>query len=194
MLSERTIQQLTNLIFIKDGICDVDAIIVPGASCIELIEKVHEVIQISSPEVVVLSGKYGLKNNRVLVERLPAEYQNDYSSEAEMMYEILVKWGNNPDILIQENHSTNTRENFENSLKILSNTNKKIQTVGICCQSFHAMRCSMTASELVPEYIYKVFPANTQNISKTNWFESSYGINRVMGEIRRIGEYFPLQK
>ncbi|WP_314063436.1 hypothetical protein [uncultured Vagococcus sp.] len=35
-----------------------------------------------------------------------------------------------------------------------------------------------------------IVPTDTQTISQDNWYQSQYGIERVLGELKRCGTYF----
>lgn len=183
---------ISNFIFVKDKITQVDVLMVPGAPWIELISHVAELYKLNITKQIVVCGKYGIKKGRVNIERLPKEYQGDYKTESEMIKTILIENFNIPsNVIIEEDKSTNTYENALFGLRKIDLKNNK--RIGICCQSFHARRVQMTFSSLAPDNNFFIFPVDTQCITKENWYKKEYGLKRVLGELERCGKYFPIQ-
>lgn len=189
---------ITDFIFIADELCEVDALIVLGTSWIELIEGAKRIYDELMPQHVVLSGRYGVKSGRVMIEHLPEQYREEYETEADMMLAILSGWGVPRERMMLERDSQNTRENIEMSLKTLERQGRAFAgggaTIGICCQSFHARRVKETAGAVADDMGYDnmellVFPIDTQGISRDSWNESEHGRAKVLGEIARLGEY-----
>lgn len=180
-----------NFIFISDEIAPVDALIILGAPWIELIKKASSLYHQGITPKIIACGKYSLKSGKVNIDRLPEQYRKAYRTEAEMIKDILTEhYGVPAQAVIEEDESTNTLENAANGIKILQESGNA-QTIGICCQAFHARRAQMTFESVAPEYDYRIYPADTQGITKDNWSQSEYGISRVMGELERCGRYFP---
>ena len=48
----------------------------------------------------------------------------------------------------------------------------------------------MTYSHLFPDTEFYVVPSNTQNITADNWHKTERGIQVVLGELKKCGEYF----
>ena len=92
-------------------------------------------------------------------------------------------------ILIEEK-SRNTRENAIFSRQKLVENNILIKNAIICCQSFHARRVKTTFSLVFPEVNFYICPVDTQNISATSWYDNTYSIETVMGELEKCGKYF----
>lgn len=48
----------------------------------------------------------------------------------------------------------------------------------------------MTYSIVFLDVDFYVCPVDTQGITKTTWFESEYGIKRVLNGVEKCGKYF----
>lgn len=86
--------------------------------------------------------------------------------------------------------STNTYENAFFSRDITDSQGLTIKTAMICCQAFHARRVLMTYSWAYPETHFIIVPVVTQGIDRDTWYQSQYGVKRVMGELKKCGTYF----
>jgi hypothetical protein len=66
-----------------------------------------------------------------------------------------------------------------------------IGTVAICCKPLHSRRALLTAQTHLPagRSISVHCPNDPLDIQADTWWHSQVGQTRVMGELRRIGEY-----
>lgn len=84
-------------------------------------------------------------------------------SEAQCMYNELVKLGISPARIIKEDQATSTLENFRFSLELLEKKlGKRPETVGVLSSEFHLLRASMIAEDFDVHAI--AIPATTSNI------------------------------
>lgn len=188
---QRFWDDISNFIFVGDDIQPVDCLMIPGAPWIELIEHAATLYHQGVADKICACGKYGIQSGRVNVERLPKLYQGEYKTESELIKTILVEHFHVPfSDIIEETESTNTYENAIYGMRTISEYDWN--TIGICCQAFHARRVQMTFESIAPSYRFLIFPTVTQNIGKNNWQESDYGIQRVFGELERCGKYFSM--
>jgi len=66
----------------------------------------------------------------------------------------------------------------------------EVKTAILCPQAFHARRAFMTYSHLFPDTEFYVVPTDTQGITASNWHKTERGIQVVLGELKKCGEYF----
>lgn len=189
----------------------VDFLLVLGAPHIELMERAAGAFLEGRARRMIACGKHGASSGRVMAEKLPQRYQHPYDTEAEMMASILQEMGVPQGAIEEERESTNISENIRFGLRIVRAAWEEEKgkassydvheghdelSIGICCQAFCARRVLMTFSSIAEEELDGfeasciLFPANTQNITKGNWFLSPYGRARVLGELQRCGKYF----
>ena len=119
----------------------------------------------NTPAVVLGCSVRGTRPSRVLQERIDAAFaylqehpdavcilsggkgQGEDISEAACMYRELVKAGIAPERLYQEDRSVNTKENLENSRKILNNLGLS-ESVTVISSEFHLYRGRSWAEKL----------------------------------------------
>ena len=92
--------------------------------------------------------------------------------------------------MIKEERATNTYENAIFSKELIKEMGIEVKTAILCPQAFHARRAFMTYSHLFPNTEFYVVPSNTQNITADNWHKTERGIQVVLGELKKCGEYF----
>lgn len=182
------IKDITDFIFISSEPKNADLIFIPGTSYPEPTEKAAELMLKGISPYVLPAGRYSVKKGYFDKPKLRAEiYNGSYETEWEFMQDILTKAGVSSDKILREDQSENTFENAFNSKRIVEESKLNLKKAIICCQAFHARRCFMYYKWAFPEVEFLVCPVETQGISKDNWFKTSYGIERVMGELARCG-------
>ena len=60
----------------------------------------------------------------------------------------------------------------------------------LVCKAFHARRSLMFYQAAFPETDFLVIPCAVHGITKRNWFQTEYGVQRVLGELGRCGSQF----
>lgn len=100
------------------------------------------------------------------------------------------------DVIIPEDKSGSTAENARFSELVLSERGIHPKTAILCCKNFHARRCLMFYQFAFPKTRFIINPVpyyeNGQDITRGNWYKFEIGLNRVLGELHRLGnQFFP---
>ncbi len=173
----------------RDKISDI--IFVPGDSHPHSSERAATLWKAGLAPTILISGNYGLKNGAFVGIQAKADvYNGDYKSEVELMTDVLVKNGVSPEAVLTETNARHTKENALFSKNVCDKNGIFPKKAIICCKSFHARRCFMSYALAFPDTKFFVSSVNVYDITKENWFTFEYGIHRVMGEVKRCGEYY----
>ncbi len=130
-----------------------DVIFVFGAGLIE--NRLSLSLKVRLNKAVELSQKF--PNALIIVSG--GQGKNEWLSEAEAMYNELVRQGVSSSRIIQEDKSTTTQENLVYSMKLIDLRNKKIALVS---NQFHVYRCERMTRKLglngwgVPAYMHNI--------------------------------------
>ena len=117
-------------------------------------------------------------------------YNGKYKTDCEFFTDVLIKNGVPDTAIIEENNSGHTRDNAFLSRKVADEHGLDIKSAIIVCKSFHARRCLMFYQLAFPKTNILVCPVTCYGITRNNWFQSEYGIKRVLGELARCGNQF----
>lgn len=187
----RIIEDITNFIFIEDKLEKADIIFIPGGSYAEIAEKAAKVWREGYSELILPSGKYSVNRGYFPGPLSKADkYNFNYDTEWDFLKAVLLQNGVAEESIMKEDKAQNTYENAIYSKEVTDRYNLNIKRAIICCKSFHARRCLMYYQWLYPKTEFIVCPADTQGISKNDWFKSQNGIEKVMGELMRCGGQF----
>jgi uncharacterized SAM-binding protein YcdF (DUF218 family) len=187
----RTIEDITNFIFLEDLPVQADIIFIPGGSYAEIAEKAAMLWCKGYSKTILPSGKYSVKRGYFPGPLSKADkYNKKYNTEWEFLKEVLVQNGVDETDILKEDNAENTYENAINSKKIIDKYNFNIKKAIICCKSFHARRCLMYYQLYFPQTEFIVCPSEIQGVNKENWFKCDDGIEKVMGELMRCGSQF----
>lgn len=194
-MNMRIIDDITNFIFIDDTLEKTDVIMIPGGSYPELPEQAAELWKRGYAPVVNPSGGVSVKTGKFNGVKAKREiYCKDYLTECEFYTDVLTKNGVELSSIIGEDQSGHTADNARFSKKVLEEKNIFPKSAIICCKNFHARRCLMFYQFSFPntKFIIKPVPfsENGQDISRENWYKTETGINRVLGELHRLGNQF----
>ena len=185
------IEDITKFIFIKDEPEKADIIFIPGSSNWVLAETAARLYKEGKAGKIMPSGMYFYQFGRFMNERVTDErYKGVYRTEAEFLASVLIKNGVPDEDVIKEERATNTYENAIFSKELIKEMGIEVKTAILCPQAFHARRAFMTYSHLFPNTEFYVVPSNTQNITADNWHKTERGIQVVLGELKKCGEYF----
>ena len=185
------IDDITRYIFIEDEPQKSDIIFIPGSSNWVLAETAASLYKEGRTNKIMPSGRYFYKIGRFLNERVTDErYKGNFRTEAEFLSSVLVKNGVADKNIIIEEKATNTYENAIFSKDLLKENNLTVKKAIICPQAFHARRAFMTYSHLFPDTEFYVVPTDTQGITADSWYKTERGIQVVLGELKKCGEYF----
>ena len=168
---------VSDFIFVSDELTKADVIIIPGSSRTELAQRAAELLEQGYAEYVIVSGA----DNKKLKE-----------SEAEFLYDQLVKMGIDPARIIKENRATNT---YENAFLCLSKCKElKIDTdkMIIVCKNYHSRRVKLTFESVFKGSKIMIAPVcDSTGITSFNWYTSEQKRRIVFGEVEKIGRYMP---
>ena len=173
-------KELTDFIFIGSAPCKADAIFVVGGSLPEAATLAAELYRKSYARTVLIGGKYSVKRDRFPVD--------GYDTEYDFYKEILLKNGVAASDICGENESSYTKQNAEFAKRVVDKNGLIIKTAMIVCKSFHAKRCLLLYQMYFPDVNFTVVTFDGFGISKDNWYQTEYGKERVMGEMKRIEE------
>jgi len=174
-----TIEAITDLLFIESPLEKVDLFFVFGHDWIDTMREVKELYDKGLTSKILISG-HSVDKNRS-------------ESEASRFMRKGTELGIPKEVLLIEEKATNTRENFEFSIPIIQQNIgfSKIRKILFVCKTFHTRRVLMAARNFFPEHIeYYFYPVEDERrIRRDNWWKDSVARERVLAEVRRVGEY-----
>ena len=187
------INDISNFIFVENEPERADIIFIPGGSFPEPSEKAAKLWLEKFAPLILPSGKYNLKVGSFTGAKTKKEiYGGNFETEWDFMKYVLMKSGVDESAILEEK-SGGERGTYDNaffSRIVTDSLGLKIKKAIICCKSFHARRCLMTYAWLYPETTFFVCPSDNREICKDNWFNDKDGIERVMSELQKCGQYF----
>ena len=174
------IKSITEYIFIGKPPRKADAIFVVGGSLSEAAELAADLYNKEYADKIVIGGKYSVKRDCFPIP--------DYETEYDFYKDILLKNAVNESDVYGENRSGYTKQNAEFAKRVVNENNLLINKALIVCKSFHAKRCLLLYQMYFPNVDFTVVTFDGFDISKDNWYQTEYGRERVMGEIKKIEE------
>jgi len=187
------IKDISNFIFVDDEPKNVDIIFIPGGSFPEPSERAAELWLSGFAPYILPSGKYNLTVGSFTGAKTKKEiYNGDFDTEWDFMKYVLIKSGVDEKAILEEKNASErgTVDNAFNSRAVTDSLGLTIKTAIICCKSFHARRCQMSYSWAYPGVEILVCPSDNRDIRKDNWHNDNTGIERVMSELQKCGQYF----
>jgi len=193
----RIIDDISKFIFVEDNLEKADVIMIPGGSYPELPEKAAELWRNEYAPIIVPAGGVSVKLGKFAGVKSKKEiYDKDYKSECDFYTDVLKLNGVKTDCIIGDNESGSTADNARYSKKVLDARKIYPKKAIICCKAFHARRCLMFYQFSFPHtefIIVPIFNLPGYNISQDNWYKTDIGLNRVLGELSRLGLQFTLE-
>jgi uncharacterized SAM-binding protein YcdF (DUF218 family) len=172
----KNIKAITKLIFLSEKPFKADLIISPGTFRKGVVEKTLEIYKKGYAPKIITTG--GVTRDRGITE---GEYQRDFLIENGVP---------NEDILL-EKKSLHTRDNALFAKEILDKEGIKYEKILLISKTYHARRIFMTFKQVFPKSEIRVISTvDDRNITKDNWYKDHKKKEMVMGEVRKIGEYF----
>jgi len=187
------IQDITNFIFVENNPQKADIIFIPGGSWPEPAEKAASLWVDEFAPLILPSGKYSPKRGFFPGAQTKNElYDGKFETEWDFFKAVLVKNGVNENAILLENCACErgTYDNAFMSKNVTDSLGLTINKAIICCKSFHARRSLMFYSWAYPNTEFYVCPVDLENTYKENWFLNPIGIERVMSELQKCGQYF----
>lgn len=184
----KVLNDITSFIFVEDKPEKADIIFIPGGSWPEPGEKAAELWKAGYAPYVLPSGKYSINRGFFPGPQIKEDkYNKIYKTEWEFMKDVLVTNGVDESAVLREEDAEFTVEVAFNSRKVTDEMGLHIKKAIICCKEFHARRALMLYTWAFPDTEFYICPAETQGISKDNWFNKPEGIERVMREVKNCG-------
>ncbi len=194
----RIIEDITNFIFVEDILEKSDVIMIPGGSYPELPEQAARLWENGYAPIIVPSGGVSVKTGKFNGVKSKCEiYHKDYLTEYDFYTDVLTINNVAKEKIIGENRSGSTAENARYTRQVLDDKGISPKTAIICCKNFHARRCLMFYQFAFPNtkfYISSVpYYEKGHDINRDNWYKTDSGLNRVLGELARLGSQFNLE-
>lgn len=186
----RIIDDITDFIFAEDAPKKADLIIAVGGSYPQMPEKAAELYRKGLAPFVLTTGRFthNLGHFRGVSDKLEI-YNKPYVTECDFYHDVLVNNGVPESAIIREDKAEYTRANAELSRKMVDEKGLKADTVLVVCKSFHARRCQMFFQSTFDKSEILMIPVDIgTGEGKDDWFKTDKGIERILGEIKRIGE------
>lgn len=194
LMNMRIVKDISDFIFVEDEPRKADAILIPGGSYPQLPEMAAKLWKKGYGEYVVPSGAYAFREGKfVRVKSKEDIYNGNYETECEFYCDVLKRNGVPTEAVIPEDQSQFTAQNAWFTKDRLEERGISLKTAIICCKAFHARRCLMYYQFTFPETEFIVVPVKDTHeglITRENWYRSRIGIDKVLGELNRIGTQF----
>lgn len=174
------IEAVNAFIFFADKPAPCDAIFIPGSALCEHVLMAAELYRQGYAPVIIPSGKYAIGSSGFAGD--PA-----FSTEWEWMRHLLLSHGVPEEAILREDQATYTWENAVNSRRATDQAGLKIRKAMLCCMSYHARRALLYYQAAYPETEWIVCPAQHTGFTSEDWFLSSEGRDKILGEVRRLG-------
>lgn len=193
-MNMRIVKEISEFIFIEDQPQKADAILIPGGAYPELPEMAAKLWKEGYADFCVPSGAYAVTEGKFAGVKSKQEiYAGNYETECAFYCDVLKRGGVPENKIIEEDQSQFTAQNAWFTKALLEKRGISLQKAIICCKAFHARRCLMYYQFTFPETEFIIVPVkNTHRgqIRKENWYRSEVGVEKVLGELSRIGSQF----
>lgn len=172
------IKKITDYIFVETEPSKADAIFVVGGSLPDAARLAADLYHRGFADTVIIGGKYSVKRNSF---PLP-----EYETEYDFYKDILLKSDVREEGIYGERESGYTKQNAEFAKRVVDENGLMIRKALIVCKSFHAKRCQLLYQMYFPDVDFTVVTFDGFGISRENWYQTEYGRERVIGELKRI--------
>ena len=187
------LRDITEFIFLEDLPEKADLIIVPGNTWPQPARRAAALYHEGMAPYIVVSGRYSKGQQTFAGAACEGDrYKGAYMTEADFLTDVLIREGVPETAVLQERKAEFTLENARYIRKLLEEKKITLKKAMICCQAFHARRCTLYFESVIQDtdVEFLMCPAVTQGISRCSWMESQKGLDTVLGELRRCGEQF----
>ncbi|MBD5459406.1 MAG: YdcF family protein [Lachnospiraceae bacterium] len=186
----RIVRDITNFIFLEDELERADVIFIPGGSYPQLPERAAALWREGYAPWVVPSGRYSVKRGKFGGVKSGAEkYPKEYMTECGFYTDVLLSNGVDADGIIPEEEAQYTAQNARFSKSLLDARGIRPQKAILCCKGYHSRRCLMYYQFSFPDTEFIIAPVYV-NVTKENWFRTDKGVEKVLGELTRLGTQF----
>lgn len=185
----RNIKAITDFIFAEDMPQKSDVIMVVGGSYPDAAELAADLWKKGFAPKIMVGGGVSIKTGKFPGSRSKQEiYNKDYADEREFYTDVLLKNGVPENVIFGENKSSFTKENAFYAKSLADEQGFAIKKAILICKAFHARRCLLFYQTEFPNVEFYVNPFSGFGINKDNWYKSEYGMQRVLGELKRCGD------
>ena len=185
------IQDISDFIFVSDTPEPADIILVAGGSYPEPAETAAQLYHQDYAPLILISGGVSITTGKFPGPKSKAKiYNGDYQTEYDFFMDVLQKNDVPESAIIGEKGSSFTGENAIYARQVVDEHQISVRKALLVCKAFHARRCLMAYQAAFPAVDILVIPVTGYDITKENWYQSELAINRVLGELRRIGDQF----
>lgn len=189
-MNMRIVRDITNFIFLEDEPERADVIFIPGGSYPQLPERAAALWREGYAPWVVPSGRYSIKLGRFGGVKYGAEkYPKEYRTECDFYTDVLRSNGVDAGCIISENEAQYTAQNAGFSKRLLDERGIRPQKAILCCKGYHSRRCLMYYQFSFPDTEFIIAPVYV-NVTRENWFRTDKGVEKVLGELTRLGTQF----
>lgn len=186
----RIVQDITDFIFLEDRPEKADVIFIPGGSYPQLPEKAAALWRAGYAPWVVPSGRFSIKCGGFAGAKSQAEkYNKEYATECAFYTDVLQAGGVDAAQIIPEDQARYTAENARFSKRLLEARGIRPQKAILCCKGYHSRRCLMYYQFSFPDTEFFVVPVY-MGVTRENWFRTDIGLEKVLGELTRLGTQF----
>ena len=187
---ERMLRDITDFIFVEDPPQESDIIFTPGAMTPEHAERAAELYRQHYAPYVLPSGRFSitLGHPAPLSERGRALYPGEYRTEWDFLRTVLILNGVPEQSVLREDQATYTWENARFSRQVTDKMGLNVKKALLCVKPYHARRALAYYQTAFPEAEIRVCPAKNSPITRDNWHRSILGHDKVLGEMRRMGD------
>ncbi len=194
-MNKRIIDDITRFIFVEDEMEKADAIFIPGGSHPELGEYAAALYNQGYAKVIIPTGGFSVKHGKFAGVKSKRDiYCKDYLTECEFLTDVLMYNGVPREAIVCETASGWTRDNAFLTQKAADEHGLRVEKAILCCKCFHARRSLMWYQMAFPDVDILVHPIpyfqDGIEISADNWHTTPAGIQRVLGELQRLGGPF----
>lgn len=187
----KIIRDFTDFIFMEHPLSKADIIFIPGNPYAEAAEQAALLWKQGYAPYVLPSGKHSITQDKFHAPLSGGgKYSKDYETEWDFLKDVLMENGVPEQAILKENRATYTYQNAIFSREATDRLSLTINKAIICCKCFHARRSFHYYELLYPNTELLVCPVESEGINRNNWHQTSYGISRVLGEVKRCGEQF----
>lgn len=187
----RMMKDIGDFIFLKDPPDKADAILVVGGSRPELAEIAADLWKNKMAPLVFIGGGVSIKTGKFPGPESKQDiYSKEYKTEYDFYRDVLLTNGVQEQAIIGEKRSSFTRENAFFARQVFDEKQIAPAKILLVCQNFHARRCLMFFQSAFPDTEFLIIPFEGTGFTKADWFQSKYGVQRVLGELSRCGNQF----
>lgn len=171
-----TIKTLTQFIFVADRPAKADLLVVPGSSQLNLLKKAVKLYKHGFVKKILFTGGFNQKINQ---------------NEADFGLNYALRGGIPNRNISTETSSSNTKENAVEAAKLIKKGHLKHSTIMLLCKPYHSRRLKMTFSSIFPKAKVIIVPVeDDRKITRLNWWKDKNKTQKVMEEVKKIGEYY----